>query len=346
MYKKFIRPLLFSIDPETVHHITFKLIRISAKIPFVRTFRKKQYSVNSPKLEREVMGLKFKNPVGIAAGFDKNAILLNELEDFGFGFVEIGTVTPRPQKGNPKKRLFRLKKDEGLINRMGFNNDGVDVISNRLKNKKTKLIIGGNIGKNTSTLNEESLPDFTENFEKLHDYVDYFVVNVSCPNVGDNAKLQDRDFLVNLLTELKTINETKPIQRPILLKIAPDLNQGQLDEVVDIVFSSNIEGVIASNTSVNRAGLKTDEKTLNEIGNGGLSGRPIAERSTKVIRYLAEKSKKGFVIIGVGGIHSAQDAIEKIEAGADLVQIYTGFIYEGPQLVKSINQAVLKEYNG
>ena len=287
--------------------------------------RRKKYCVDNPALEKEVLGLKFKNSVGVAAGFDKNALLLNELEDFGFGFVEIGTVTPRPQVGNPKKRLFRLREDQGLINRMGFNNDGVDVISNRLKNKTTKLIIGGNIGKNTATPNDDSKPDFIENFEKLHPYVDYFVVNVSCPNVGDTAKLQDRDFLVDLLSTLKEINSAKVIQRPILLKIAPDLNQGQLDEIIDIVFSSKIEGVIASNTSVDRSELNTSKETLEKIGNGGLSGKPISDKSTKVIRYLADKSNKGFVIIGVGGIHSANDAIEKIEAGADLVQIYTGF---------------------
>ncbi|WP_027419258.1 quinone-dependent dihydroorotate dehydrogenase [Crocinitomix catalasitica] len=342
MYKRVIRPLLFSIDPERIHHFTFKMIQLSAKIPGLSAIIRKKFSVNDPNLAKEVFGLKFKNPVGIAAGFDKNALIINELENFGFGFVEIGTVTPKPQIGNPKKRLFRLKKDQGLINRMGFNNDGVDVISKRLKNKSTKLIIGGNIGKNTATPNDVSKPDFIENFEKLHPYVDYFVVNVSCPNVGDTAKLQDRDFLVDLLSTLKSINETKTIQRPILLKIAPDLNNGQLDEIIDIVFSSKIEGVIASNTSVDRSELITSKSELDAIGSGGLSGKPIGEKSTKVIRYLSEKSNKGFVIIGVGGIHSADDAIEKLEAGADLVQLYTGFIYEGPALVRDINKAILK----
>ncbi len=343
MYKAIIRPFLFLFDPEAVHHFTFKMIKLTAKIPFVSKWRRNKYGVENPALGKTLFGLNFKNPVGIAAGFDKNALLLNELEDFGFGFVEIGTVTPRPQVGNPKKRLFRLKKDQGLINRMGFNNEGVDAISNRLKEKKTNLIIGGNIGKNTATSNEVSKPDFVENFEKLHPYVDYFVVNVSCPNVGDTAKLQDKDFLVDLLTTLIQRNKNFAVQRPILLKIAPDLNKIQLDEVVEIVLESEIDGIIAANTSVDRSDLQTAETRLNEIGNGGLSGKPITKKSTEVIRYLAQKSNKAFPIIGVGGIHSAEDALEKIAAGADLVQIYTGFVYEGPNLVKSINQALLKQ---
>ncbi len=342
MYKALLRPILFLFDPESVHYFTFNMIKLTAKIPGVKQWRRRKYSVNDANLSKEIFGLTFKNPVGIAAGFDKNALILNELEDFGFGFVEIGTVTPRPQEGNPKKRLFRLKKDQALINRMGFNNQGVDAISNRLKGKKTKLIIGGNIGKNTATPNESSKPDFIENFEKLHPHVDYFVVNVSCPNVGDTAKLQDKDFLVDLLSTLIEKNNGFDVQRPILLKIAPDLNPIQLDEVVEIVLESNIDGIIASNTSVDRSGLKTEKEELTKIGNGGLSGQPVKDKSTKVIKYLAEKSNKAFPIIGVGGIHSAQDALDKIEAGADLVQVYTGFIYEGPNLVRDINRAILK----
>lgn len=345
MYKLLIRPFLFLFDPESVHYFTFRMIKWTAKVPGVKAWRKSQYLVNDKSLEREVFGLTFKNPVGIAAGFDKNGLLLNELEDFGFGFVEIGTVTPRPQEGNPKKRLFRLKKDQGLINRMGFNNQGVDAISERLKGKTTKLIIGGNIGKNTSTPNELSKPDFIENFTKLHPHVDYFVVNVSCPNVGDTAKLQDKDFLVDLLTTLIAENQKFQKLKPILLKIAPDLNKVQLDEVVEIVLESEIDGIIASNTSVSRKDLVTTEEELKAIGNGGLSGKPIRDKSTEVIRYLSEKSNKAFPIIGVGGIHSAQDAIDKIEAGATLVQVYTGFIYEGPQLVRDINRLILKKSN-
>lgn len=342
MYKALIRPFLFLFDPETIHYFTFNVIKFSAKLPGVKQWRRKQYDVKDERLTREIFGLKFKNPVGIAAGFDKNALILNELEDFGFGFVEIGTVTPRPQEGNPKKRLFRLKEDQALINRMGFNNQGVDAIAGRLKDKTTKLIIGGNIGKNTATPNEESKPDFIENFTKLHPYVDYFVVNVSCPNVGDTAKLQDKDFLVDLLSTLIEKNKSFALQRPILLKIAPDLNKIQLDEIIEIVKESEIDGVIASNTSVSRKDLKTSEARLNEIGNGGLSGKPLTQKSTEVIRYLAEKSNKAFPIIGVGGVHSAQDAVDKLKAGADLVQVYTGFIYEGPALVRDINKAVLK----
>ena len=321
------------------------MIKLTAKIPGVKFFRKKSYDLNDSRLEKEVFGLKFKNPVGMAAGFDKNGLILDELADFGFGFIEIGTVTPRPQEGNPKKRLFRLKKDQALINRMGFNNHGVDVISNRLKSKKTKLIIGGNIGKNTNTPNEDSKPDFVENFVKLHPVVDYFVLNVSCPNVGDTAKLQDKDFLVDLLGTLIKKNHEFEIQRPILLKIAPDLNKIQLDEVIEIVMESEIDGIIASNTSVNRTGLKTDEAELRKIGNGGLSGKPLTDKSTEVIRYLSDKSNKAFPIIGVGGIHSAQDAMDKLAAGADLVQVYTGFIYEGPKLVRDINRSILNQIN-
>ncbi|MGB1104117.1 MAG: quinone-dependent dihydroorotate dehydrogenase [Crocinitomicaceae bacterium] len=342
MYKFLIRPILFLFDPERIHYFTFGVIRLSAKITGVRAIRRAIYSVNDQGLEQEVFGLKFKNPVGMAAGFDKNALILDELQDFGFGFVEIGTVTPEPQIGNPKKRLFRLKADQGLINRMGFNNDGVDVIAERLKKTNANIVIGGNIGKNTATLNEESVPDFVRNFETLHPYVDYFVVNVSCPNVGDTAKLQDKDFLVGLLSTLKELNQKQSVPRPILLKIAPDLNNVQLDEVVEIVQDSKIDGVIASNTSIDRSGLITSEAELKAIGNGGLSGKPVRDKSTKVIRHIHEKSKGAFPIIGVGGIHSPADAIEKLEAGATLVQVYTGFVYEGPGLIKGINKAVLE----
>jgi len=345
MYKLLVRPFLFLFDPEAVHHFTFKIIIISRYIPGVKQIRKLIYSVNDKSLERELFGLKFKNPVGIAAGFDKNALLLNDLENFGFGFVEIGTLTPKPQDGNEKPRLFRLKKDQAIINRMGFNNEGVDAAVSRLKNKKTKIIVGGNIGKNTATPNDISKPDYVYNFKALHDYVDYFVVNVSCPNVGDVKKLQDQDFLIDLLGDLKELNETYSKPKPILLKIAPDLNEGQLDEVIEIVAQTKIDGIIATNTSIQRDNLKTTQEELEKIGNGGLSGRPLKDRSTEVIRYLADKSNKAFPIIGVGGIQSEKDAMEKIEAGADLVQVYTGFIYEGPRLVKRINKAILAEQN-
>ncbi len=299
------------------------------------------YVVEDAKLERKLFGLTFKNPVGLAAGFDKNAVLYNELANFGFGFIEIGTVTPKGQVGNPKKRLFRLKDDKGIINRMGFNNEGLDAAISQLKKNKGKLIIGGNIGKNTQTKPEDYTKDYLECFNALHPYVDYFVLNVSCPNVGSHAKLNDKDYLLELIGTVQKANTTFKTQKPIVLKIAPDLNNGQLDEIVELVQETSLDGVIASNTSTDRTGLKATDKRLAEIGNGGLSGQPIKEKSTQVIKYLSQKSNKAFPIIGVGGIHSAKDALEKIEAGADLVQIYTGFIYEGPSLVKQINKALL-----
>lgn len=341
MYKSLIRPLLFSIDPEKVHYFTFSLIRTLSKIPGVPSLLRALYLNKDPRLERTLFGLTFKNPVGLAAGFDKNAVLFNELADFGFGFVEIGTLTPKGQEGNPKQRLFRLKDDQGLINRMGFNNDGVAAAIAHLKKNKKKLIIGGNIGKNTGIPLEQYTQDYCDTFYELHPYVDYFVLNVSCPNVGSHAKLQDKDYLLELIGAVQKINAEKPVQKPILLKIAPDLNSHQLDEIIELVAETQIDGVIASNTSTNREGLKTPKDQLETIGNGGLSGLPIKERSTATIQYLAAQSNKAFPIIGVGGIHTAEDALEKIDAGADLVQLYTGFVYEGPRLIKEINKALL-----
>ena len=299
------------------------------------------YKIEDKRLERTLFGITFKNPVGLAAGFDKNAVLFNELANFGFGFIEIGTVTPLGQEGNPKKRLFRLKDDAGIINRMGFNNDGLEIAIEQLKKNKGKLIIGGNIGKNTQTNSERYTRDYELCFKGLHPFVDYFVLNVSCPNVGSHAKLNDKSYLIELISAIQKLNNQEIIQKPILLKIAPDLNNNQLDEIIELVAETNIDGVIASNTSITRNNLKASDRFLKEIGNGGLSGQPIKELSTKVIRYLAQNSNKAFPIIGVGGIHSAKDALDKIEAGADLVQIYTGFIYEGPGLIKKINKALL-----
>lgn len=342
MYKSLLRPLFFSFDPEKIHHFTFSLIKFSSKIPGFSALFRSLYVVNDKKLERNLFGLTFKNPVGLAAGFDKNAVLYNELANFGFGFIEIGTVTPKAQAGNPKKRLFRLKEDQGIINRMGFNNEGLEAAITQLKKNKGKLIIGGNIGKNTQTKPEDYTKDYLECFNALHAYVDYFVLNVSCPNVGSHAKLNDKDYLEELINAVKKANNSFEKQKPILLKIAPDLNDVQLDEIIQLVSDTNLDGVIASNTSTDRNGLKASDELLENIGNGGLSGQPIKNKSTRVIKYLSEKSKKEFPIIGVGGIHSAEDALEKIEAGADLVQIYTGFIYEGPSLIRKINKAILK----
>ncbi len=338
MYKAIIRPILFWFDPEKVHHFTFSLIRTLSKLPGFKSLFKKMYLVEDKKLERELFGLTFKNPVGLAAGFDKDAKLFNELSNFGFGFIEIGTLTPKPQDGNPKKRLFRLKEDSAIINRMGFNNGGVEEAVERLKKNKG-VLIGGNIGKNKVTPNENAVKDYEICFNALFDYVDYFVVNVSSPNTPNLRALQDKEPLTELLKALQVLNFQRSKSKPILLKIAPDLTNEQLDDIIDIVKTTKIDGVIATNTTISREGLLSKNKS--EIG--GMSGKPLKLRSTEVIKYLYEKSNKAFPIIGVGGIHSAEDALEKIEAGADLVQLYTGFIYEGPKLITSINKALLQK---
>lgn len=343
MYKILIRPILFLFDPEKVHYFTFSVVKFLHKIPFVPGIIRSMFQVNDKRLERTVFGITFKNQVGLAAGFDKNAVIYNELANFGFGFIEIGTVTPKGQIGNPKQRLFRLKDDQGIINRMGFNNDGIAPAIENLKKNKGQVIIGGNLGKNTATTPENYTQDYCEVFKALHPYVDYFVLNVSCPNVGSHAKLNDKDYLIELISTVQEMNTKEASQKPILLKIAPDLNNDQLDEIIELVAETKINGVIASNTSTTRDNLKASNERLQEIGNGGVSGQPIKAQSTKVIQYLADNSNKSFPIIGVGGIHSAEDAIEKIHAGADLVQIYTGFIYEGPSLIKKINKALLKQ---
>ena len=338
MYKQLIRPLLFKSDPEEVHYFTFSMIRKLSKIPGMAFLFRKMYEVKDARLEREVFGLKFNNPVGLAAGFDKDAKLYKELSNFGFGFIEIGTLTPRGQEGNPKKRLFRLKEDQAIINRMGFNNGGVQEAVERLKKNKG-VLIGGNIGKNKLTPNEEAVTDYEICFDALYDYVDYFVVNVSSPNTPNLRALQDKEPLQHLLQTLQNKNKTKIKQKPILLKIAPDLTDEQLLDIIDIVNSTKIAGVIATNTTLSREGLISENKTET----GGLSGKPLTKRSTEVIRFLAEKSNHSFPIIGVGGIHTAEDAIEKLDAGASLIQLYTGFIYEGPALIKAINKKLLSK---
>jgi len=342
MYKSIIRPLFFSFDPEKIHHFTFSMIRSFHKIGFGSIFRN-NYKVESPKLERELFGLKFPNPVGLAAGFDKDAKLFRELSNFGFGFIEIGTVTPKPQPGNEKPRLFRLREDSAIINRMGFNNGGVAEAVERLKRnpptaEPKHVLIGGNIGKNKTTPNEEAVNDYIICFEALFDYVDYFVVNVSSPNTPNLRALQEKKPLTDLLQTLQNRNNAKEKRIPILLKIAPDLTDEQLLDIIEIVETTKIDGVIATNTTISREGIHSENKK--EIG--GLSGKPLNKRATEVIRFLSEKSNKAFPIIGVGGIHSAEDALEKLDAGASLVQLYTGFIYEGPALVKQINKAILK----
>jgi dihydroorotate dehydrogenase len=316
------------------------LIRFVCKIPGIPSLLKKLYLVEDKRLEKNLFGLTFKNPVGLAAGFDKDAKLYNELSNFGFGFIEIGTLTPKPQDGNPKKRLFRLKQDQAIINRIGFNNGGVFEAVERLK-KNSGVFVGGNIGKNKTTPNEHAVEDYKICFNALLDYVDFFVVNVSSPNTPNLRELQEKEPLTQLLKVLKNENAKVQNPKPILLKIAPDLTNAQLLDIIDIVGETQIDGVIATNTTISREGLQSE----NRKEAGGLSGTPLRERSTEVIKFLSEKSNKAFPIIGVGGIHSVEDALEKLEAGADLIQLYTGFIYEGPKLIKAINKALLTQFD-
>ncbi len=365
MYKILIKPILFLFKPEAIHHLVFMTLKFISYIPGTSAIIRAMYAVKDDRLSREVFGLTFDNPVGLAAGLDKNARHFRELAGFGFGFIEIGTVTPLPQKGNPKPRLFRLPADEALINRMGFNNDGVGIIAKRLSvcverparsfyRQRNRIIIGCNIGKNAQTPNKDAVNDYEKCFETLFDFADYFVVNVSSPNTPGLQKLQDKEPLTVLLSRLKELNNAKKKPKPILLKISPDLTDEQLDDIIEIVKTLSIDGVIATNTTIKREGLIISGKKAGlkvslpdcqlptaDFQLGGLSGKPLAKRSTEVIRYLSKKSNKAFPIIGVGGIHSPEDALEKLKAGADLIQIYTGFIYEGPSLIKKINQRII-----
>jgi dihydroorotate dehydrogenase len=340
MYKSMIRPALFLVNPETVHHMVVGMLHTGFALPGIKSVVKKQYAHDDPESAIELFGIRFPNRVGLAAGFDKKANAYNHLAAFGFGHIEIGTVNPLPQPGNPKPRLFRLKQDKALINRMGFNNPGVDVFVENLRKVHPKVIIGGNIGKNTLTPNENAIEDYLICFNKLFDYVDYFVINVSCPNVENLHKLQDKDELVKIIEKINESNNSRSKRKPVLLKIAPDLNHGQLDDIISVVRSTGLDGIIAANTTTTRNGLTTPQDKVNAIGRGGLSGAPVKDMSTRTIRYLHEKTGDTIPIIGVGGIMSPEDAIEKLEAGASLVQIYTGFIYEGPGLVNRINRKI------
>lgn len=336
MYKLIIRPLFFLFDPEKIHNIVFWCLKIVQRIPVLSVMIQKKYVFQNTKLEKELFGIRFPNPVGLAAGFDKDAEVVDAFANFGFGFLEIGTLTPKPQPGNHKKRLFRLPQDKALINRMGFNNDGVEAAVKRLKKRRSKIIIAGNIGKNKVTPNKEAVSDYLTAYEALYEVVDFFVVNVSSPNTPNLRSLQEKEPLTHLLNSLQEANQKKATPKPILLKIAPDLSDEQLLEIIDIVKESHTAGIIATNTTISRGGLTTDPEKVDAIGAGGLSGQPLKERSTEVIRFLAKHVKGAFPIIGVGGIHSPQDAKEKLEAGADLIQLYTGFVYEGPGLIKRI----------
>ncbi|MCL4113944.1 UNVERIFIED_CONTAM: hypothetical protein GTU68_065680, partial [Idotea baltica] len=341
LYKFLLKPLFFRFDPEKVHNFTFKWLKTLYKIPYVgsigRTFKHAD-------LEQEVFGLKFPNPVGLAAGFDKNGIISDNWGNLGFGFMEVGTVTPRPQEGNPKPRLFRLPADEAIINRMGFNNEGLEALVERLKKlDRRQIIVGGNIGKNKTTPNDQAVEDYKICFEGLFPYVDYFVVNVSSPNTPGLRDLQEKEPLMALLRTLQEMNQAKPAPKPMLLKIAPDLTDGQLDDILEIAKETQLSGLVATNTTISRAGLKTDKAEVEAIGNGGLSGKPLRERSTEVIRYLRTKAGPNLPIIGVGGIITPEDAAEKIAAGANLIQVYSGFVYNGPKFPKKICKHFVKE---
>ncbi|MBC6613126.1 quinone-dependent dihydroorotate dehydrogenase [Hymenobacter sp. BT507] len=342
MYKALLKPLLFQLDAERAHHVVFNNLKSAYRLPGTAALLRGLYDFQHPKLEREVFGLKFRNPVGLAAGLDKNAVLTDELGALGFGFVEIGTVTPRPQPGNPAPRLFRLPQDEALVNRMGFNNDGATAAAQRLRQRRNQqLIIGGNIGKNKDTPNEQAAQDYVACVEALHEVVDYFVVNVSSPNTPGLRQLQEREPLIQLLQQVQERNQSLPQPRPLLLKIAPDLTDSQLDDILLIARETNLSGLVATNTTISRADLRTATDHVTSLGAGGLSGRPLRERATEVIRFLHRRTNGGLPIIGAGGIHSPQDAQEKLAAGASLVQLYTGFVYEGPALVGRINRALV-----
>ncbi|MEP2670382.1 MAG: quinone-dependent dihydroorotate dehydrogenase [Cyclobacteriaceae bacterium] len=343
MYKFFVRPFLFLFDPEAIHHFVFKVLMLKGNIPGFKPFLNALFNYKNNKLEKELFGLKFANPVGLAAGFDKDAKLIDELACFGFGFIEIGTLTPRPQPGNDKPRLFRLPKDQALINRMGFNNEGVEAAVKRLRKRNSKIIVGGNIGKNKVTPNEAAFSDYGLCFEALYPYVDYFVVNVSSPNTPGLRELQDKEPLTQLMLHVKKLSNEKTKSKPVLLKIAPDLNTDQLNDIIEILKTTKTDGVIATNTTISRDGLATSDTEVAALGMGGLSGKPLTERSTEVIGYLRNNLGATYPIIGVGGIMNPQDALDKLNAGADLIQVYTGFIYEGPGIAKSINKAILKK---
>ena len=339
LYKLLIKPFLFSFDPERAHYLAINILKILFLIPGVKSITKALY--NSPKgLEREVFGITFPNPVGLAAGFDKDAKMIDVLDAFGFGFIEIGTLTPKPQRGNPKPRLFRLTEDKALINRMGFNNGGVLEAVERLKKRKSKILVGGNIGKNKITSNQLAYQDYLHSMEALHDVVDYFVINISSPNTPGLRELQEKEPLLDLLSRLKDKMKSWEVKKPLLLKIAPDLTKDEVNDILEIVNICALDGIIVSNTTVSRDNLVSVEALKSETG--GVSGKPVTKPSLELIRYIRNQVED-LPIIGVGGIFSAQDAIDKLEAGASLIQVYTGFIYEGPGMVQRINKGLLKE---
>jgi dihydroorotate dehydrogenase len=340
MYKVLIRPFFFLFDPEKVHYLVVFLVKLTGYLPGIGNFLQNWLNLTSPRLQTTVAGLHFRNRVGLAAGFDKNADFVKDFSRFGFSFYEIGTVTPLPQPGNPLPRLFRLPKDKALVNRMGFNNKGVEYAAEQLKKRTGDLIIGGNIGKNTLTPNEQAAEDYALCFNTLYDRVDYLTVNVSCPNIAGLEKLQDQDSLREILDRIMLERNKRTIRKPVLLKISPDLSLQHLDEIISLAEQTGVDGIIATNTSTRRSDLITDASHVQAIGNGGLSGAPLKNRVVETVSYICKQSEGRIPVIAVGGIITPQDAVDMIRAGASLVQIYTGFIYAGPMLVKRINKAI------
>ena len=343
MYK-ILRSILFLFNGEKAHNITTRLLVLLRYLPFSKQIVNLLYGYHNPVLEREVFGIRFKNPVGLAAGFDKNGTLYNDLAKFGFSFVEIGSLTLEPQPGNPKPRCFRLVQDNAIINRMGINNNGVRYAVNYIKKHRPNCIIGGSISKNSDVPNENAASNYEKSFALLYDFVDYFTINVSCPNVQNLDKMQDISFLSELIDRLLSLRNYYDDYRPILIKLSPDIPKQQLDDIIDLVLVSGIDGVIASNTTRDRSGLKTSKEALEEIGTGGLSGKPLFEKSLSMVKYISEKTNRLLPIVAVGGIFTPKDAEAMIDAGASLVQIYSGMIYNGPGLVKRINKHLATKF--
>ena len=344
MYTQIIRPLLFCLSPENVHKLTIAALRFAGYIPGSKWLMEKLFAVKHPALEREVFGVKFANPIGIAAGFDKNAEVYNELSALGYGFVEVGTVTPKGQPGNPRPRLFRLPKDRAIINRMGFNNHGMQNAIENLHNRRQGTIVGANIGKNSLTPIEDAPSDYLKLFRNLYQYVDYFVVNVSCPNVAKVTSLQNKQSVTEILEPLFEFRRGQSQYRPILLKISPDLDDVSVDDMTDVMIETPLDGIVATNTTTSRAGLSTDQKTIGAIGNGGLSGAPLTKRAVEVVRRVHDRCQGRYPIIGVGGMMTVEDAKAMLDAGASLVQVYSGMIYNGPSFARQICKQLIADY--
>ena len=340
MYKHILRPILFRFNPETAHNLTLSAIAMLRHIPFAQSIVRALYKRESPSLEKEVFGIKFPNPVGLAGGLDKNGEFYNDMANFGFGFVEIGSLTPQPQDGNPKPRCFRVPQDKAIINRFGINNKGVRNAVEHLKKNKPEVIVAANISKNTASINEDAAKDYESAFALLYDFVDMFVVNVSCPNVVGLTSLQDITFLSEIVDKLLNLRMYYDEYRPILLKVSPDLAKEQLDDIIDYCLRSGIDGIVAGNTTRSRDGLTISQERIEKIGNGGMSGTPVHKKNLELVRYIHTKTEGKLPIVGVGGIMSEKEAKAMIEAGASLVEIYTGFIYEGPALIKRINKTL------